>query len=122
MGKRRIGFWLSQEGRTLLRGWVLEGLSHKQIAENMGVSTVTFYSYKKKYPDFADCIGNKEITDHEVEIALREKAVSGNVQAAIFLLKNSDSRKWSEKPPDEGGFSVENCDGSGEGVCVLDDL
>ena len=115
MGESRIGFWLSPEGRALVRGWAQEGLSQKKIAANMGVNVTTFRSYKKKYAEFADCLDRK-ISDYEVENALREKALGGNVQAAIFLLKNNC--KCSGKPPldNEGGIS------SGEGVCIIDDL
>ena len=35
---------------------------------------------------------------NEVENALRDKALSGNVPAIIFWLKNQNGDKWSDKP------------------------
>jgi len=106
----KVGFWLSQEGRDLLRGWAQEGLLQKQIAAKMGVSGNTLLRYKKKYPEIADCFAvSKEIADYQVENALREKALGGNVQAMIFLLKNSGKGTGNEADYDEG-------------VCIVDDL
>lgn len=40
--------WLTEEGLLLIEGWARDGLIDEQIAGNMGISTSTFYEWKKK--------------------------------------------------------------------------
>ena len=117
-----ISFWLSYEGLFLLRGWAGDGLTLKQIAANMGVNRSTLCRYRKKHSSIDDCFKEgKMFVDYEVENALREKALSGDMKAIVFWLEN----KKNLKPSDEGGFSVAGggaSAGNGEEVCIVDDL
>lgn len=82
----------------LIEGWAREGLSNKQISKNLGINEDTFYEYKKKYPEFTEALKKgKEIVDFEVENALYKSAMSGNVTAQIFWLKNRKPSEWREK-------------------------
>ena len=89
---------------ALIEGWARDGLTMEQIANNMGISKETLYQYRKKYPDFYDALKKgKEVIDYEVENALLEKALSGNVTAMIFWLKNRKPKQWRDNPqPEEG--------------------
>ena len=93
MAKGKYEEWLTEEGITLLEGWARDGLTDEQIAKNMGVSRSTLHDWKKKYPDISDTLKKgKEVVDYQVENALLESALSGNVTAIIFWLKNRRSQ------------------------------
>ena len=78
----------------------------------MGISRSTLNEWKKKYPDISDTIKKgKEIIDYEVENALLQQAMKGNVTACIFWLKNRMPEKYGKK-----------ANGSFEGVTIIDDI
>lgn len=119
--------WLTKEGLTLIEGWAKDGLIDEQIAANIGITTTTFYDWKKKYADFSDALKKgKETSDYEVENALfksatgyeyeerkevqevvdgvmrkrveiTRKQVPPNATSAIFWLKNRKPDKWRNK-------------------------
>ena len=110
MAKGKYEEWLTEEGITLLEGWARDGLTDEQIAKNMGVSRSTLYEWKKRYSEISESLKKgKEVVDYQVENALLESALSGNVAAIIFWLKNRRSDKWRDKPPEqksEGGEGI----------------
>lgn len=60
----------------LVEAWARNGLTDEQIAHNLGISTKTFYEYKKNYPQFLQSLKRgKEIVDIEVENALLKRAL-----------------------------------------------
>ncbi len=64
----------------------------------MGINKATLYDWKKKYPDISDALKKgKEVVDIQVENALLKNALSGNITAQIFWLKNRRPDKWREK-------------------------
>lgn len=103
--------WITKEALLLLQGWARDGLTDEQIANNMGVSVRSLYRWKKLDDEF-DEYGNvipysqirqslktgKEAIDYAVENALVKAALSGNVTAMIFWLKNRKPGKWRERP------------------------
>lgn len=119
--------WLTKEGLTLIEGWAKDGLSDEQIANNIGITTTTFYEWKKKYTDFSESLKKgKEVSDFEVENALfksakgyeyeerkevqevvdgvmrkkveiTRKQVPPNATSIIFWLKNRKPGKWRDK-------------------------
>lgn len=98
MAKSKADEWLEQDKLTLLEGWARNGLTDEQIAHNMGIVTSTFYEWKKRYPKFSEVLKkNKEVVDLEVENALLKSALSGNITAQIFWLKNRKAKEWREK-------------------------
>ena len=88
-----------KDNLTLIRGWARNGLTEAQIAKNLGISIDTFYTYKKKYPEFLKVLKRgKEYADLEVENALYEAAVTNkNVTAMIFWLKNRKPSQWRDR-------------------------
>ena len=99
MAKGKYEYWLTDEGLTLLEGWERDGLTDEQIAHNMGISRSTLKEWKKRYPAISATLKKgKEVVDFQVENALLESALSGNVTAQIFWLKNRIRGKWQDKP------------------------
>lgn len=82
----------------LVRGWARDGLTHEQIARNLGVGKDAFYTYIKKYPEFSEALKKgREVVDYEVENALYKAAINGNVTAMIFYLKNRRPNYWKDR-------------------------
>lgn len=99
MAKGKYEYWLTNDGLTLIEGWVREGLSDEQLAHNMGINRTTLYDWQKKYPDIANTMKKtKEVVDFYVENALIQEALRGNVTAQIFWLKNRKPKQWRDKP------------------------
>lgn len=101
MAKPKYEKWLKKENLALLSGWARDGLTNEQIAHNMGISAKTLYEWKNKHSEICESIKKgKEIVDYEVENALYKAAMSGNVTAQIYWLKNRCPDKWREKQSD----------------------
>lgn len=82
----------------LVEGWARDGLTDEQIANNLGISIQTFYTYKKSHLEFFESLKKgKEVVDYEVENALLKNALSGNITAQIFWLKNRKPKQWKDK-------------------------
>jgi transposase-like protein len=112
--------WLTEEGLLLIEGWARDGLSDEQIAQNMEISTSTFYEWKKKFSEFSEALKKgKEVIDRMVENSLLKAALGyeyeeevidnkgnkhtvrkyekPNVTALIFWLKNRKPEQWRDK-------------------------
>ena len=102
MSRGKFEYWLTDDGLTLLEGWARDGLTDEQIAHNMGVAYSTFRVWKEKYSAISAVLKkSKEIVDFEVENALLDAALGGNITAQIFWLKNRQKAKWKDKPVED---------------------
>lgn len=103
MAKGKYQKWLEPEGLIRLEGWARDGLTDEQIANNIGISAGTLYDWKARFEEFSEALKKgKEVVDYEVENALVKEALSGNVTAIIFWLKNRRPDKWRDKPEAPG--------------------
>ena len=94
----RIDEWEQDDNLILLQGWSRDGLTYEQIAHNMGIGLTTLKEWRKKSKTISTALNKgKEVVDFEVENALLKSALSGNVVAQIFWLKNRKTDKWREK-------------------------
>lgn len=94
----KINEWIKDDKLILLRGWARDGLTNEQIAKNIGINPKTLYEWKKKESKISNVLKeSREVTDYEVENALYLNALSGNVIAQIFWLKNRKPQQWREK-------------------------
>lgn len=91
--------WLEEDGLTLLEGWARDGLTREQIAGLMGIGLRTFYKWQKKYPQIAQAMKRgRELVDYQVEAALLDKALGGDLRAQMYWLNNRRADKWQEHP------------------------
>lgn len=104
----------------LIEGWARDGLTDKDISQNIGISESTLNAWKKQFPEFSESLKkNKEVADRQVENALHKSAVGyyyeedvvtnqgdvvtvkkyskPNVTAGIFWVKNRMPDKWRDK-------------------------
>ena len=98
MAKGKYQKWLEPDGLILLEGWARDGLTDEQIARNMGVAYSTLKDWKNKYLAISAALKKgKEVVDFEVENALYNSAINGNVTAQIYWLNNRKPDKWRNK-------------------------
>ena len=99
MATGKYAYWTTGDGLTLLEGWARDGLTNEQIAHNVGITAKTLYEWQHRFSEISDALKKgKEIVDYEVENALLNKAIGGDVTAKIFWLKNRKPDKWRDKP------------------------
>ena len=111
MAKGKDQEWLEPEGLLKIEGWARDGLTDEQIARNMGINPATLYEWKKKYPKIAESLKrSKDVADRQVENALFENAISGNITAQIFWLKNRKPDKWRDKQEYEDRTAIDKLD------------
>lgn len=90
--------WLTDEGLLRIQGWARDGLTDIQIAKNMGISYSTFKDWKSKYPALSTALKEtKDVVDRQVENALYQNAMNGNITAQIFWLKNRKPKYWRDR-------------------------
>ena len=129
--------WITEEGLLKIEGWARDGLTDKQIAENIGVAYSTFRDWIKRFPALsAPLKRGKEVIDRQVENALLKRAlgyeyvettkeltdlgltvtkqvtkqVAPDTTAQIFWLKNRKPQEWCDKKETEvtGNLNVNN--------------
>lgn len=101
--------WLEDDNLILLQGWKRNGLTDEQIAKNIGINVRTLDKWKAKYGRIGQAlkIGHEQ-ANYAVEGKLLKKALSGNITAMIFWLKNNWRDKYndSELSPEERKLAV----------------
>ena len=111
IAKGKYKKWLEKDNLTLLQGWARDGLTEEQIASNIGISRSTLNEWKERFPDISDTLKKgKDVVDFEIENALAQAALDGNVTAQIFWLKNRKPGKWKDKPAVDDSGIIEKLD------------
>lgn len=92
--------------------WVRNGATNKEVAERLDISIDSLCEYQKKFSEFSETLKKtRDEVDGEVENALLQNALNGNITAQIFWLKNRRPARWRDKPIEEiderdtGGFA-----------------
>jgi CRISPR-associated protein Cas8b1/Cst1 subtype I-B len=96
--------WLVPEKLLVIRNWKRHGLTDEEVANNIGVARQTLSRWSKDYKDIHDALKTgKEEAVALIENKLFLKAMSGNLTAIIFWLKNNarDMYNDSQLSPDE---------------------
>lgn len=80
MASRKVDYWLTDDGLTLISGWARDGIIDKDIADRMDIAYSTFRVWRDKYPAISAALKkNKEIVDYEVENSLLKRCFGYNV-------------------------------------------
>ena len=76
--------WLTEDGLTRLTGWARDGLTHIQIAQNIGVGERTFSEWVTRFPAISAALKKgKEPVDIQVENALLRRALGYDYEETI---------------------------------------
>lgn len=98
MAKGKYKEWLTPEGLLKLEGWARDGLTDKQIAENIGITEQTLNVWKKSYPSFSESLKRgKEVVDRQVENALLKRALGYTYNEDKYISMPMDEVEYSEK-------------------------
>ena len=109
--------WMEEERLILLEGWARDSLPWEEIAGRMGIGRSTLYNWRKKYPQIDQALRKgRELVDYQVEQALLDKALGGDLRAQMYWLNNRRGDKWQEHPKEKEEKSGD------EGVTVIVDV
>lgn len=87
----KLGYYLTDDGLTLLRAYARDGLTYKQMAEKIGVSEAGFSLFRKKYPEVAEALSQtRELVDFMVENALLKSALGYKTREVKTKLSKPD--------------------------------
>lgn len=76
MGKSKYQQWLEPDNLTLLKGFARNGYTDEDIAQKIGISAVTLYDWKKRFPQIAKALKKgKDVIDDEIEETLIKSAM-----------------------------------------------
>lgn len=79
------------------RSLCLLGATDDELANFFGVDVRTINRWKKEYAEFCQALKTgKLIADSQIAQSLYNKALSGDVTACIFWLKNRQREKWRD--------------------------
>lgn len=82
--------------------WVRNGATEREIAERLDIAMSTFCEYKKGFSEFSEVLKKtRDSVNGDVENALLQNALKGNITAQIFWLKNRRPKLWRDKPVEE---------------------
>jgi DNA-binding XRE family transcriptional regulator len=118
-GKPKIDIsqWEQDNNLILLSGWAKQGLSMQEIAHNIGISRRTLYNWQDQSEPIRKALEqSRELADIVVENALFTSAITGNVLAQIFWLKNRRPQYWRDKVEKQIEVNTEEMQG---GICFL---
>ena len=138
--------WLTDDALLKVTAWARDGLTDKQISQNMGIAYSTFSVWKAKHRELSVALKTgKEVVDIQVENALHKRAigfyydeektyieeVSGVIKkrkeifkryaipdttAQIFWLKNRKPNVWRNKIEIEDTGDIKKLDMLLEGI------
>lgn len=130
---RQAEFWQQPGQLALLRGWVRDGVTEREIARRMGLKPIGLRIWRSRYPAIREAMAlTGEMADYQVEDALlkaamgyryteekteqtdkgeklvsTEKEVSPNVTAISLWLKRRKPEVW-DREDEEPEEQVEN--------------
>ena len=96
-GGGRPGQYLDHYAKLAYK-YCLKGAIDSDLAVLFGVSEQTINNWKLKHEDFSLALRRgKAVVDCEVAKKLFENAISGDLRAIIFWLKNRRSEYWADR-------------------------
>ena len=74
--EKRLDYWKSEEGCTLISGFVRDGMKPRDIARAIGITPATFVKWMNEYEEINKAVRDgSAIADYQVENALLKSAL-----------------------------------------------
>ena len=74
--EKRLDYWKSEEGCTLISGFVRDGMKPRDIARAIGITTATFVKWMNEHEEINKAVRDgSAISDYRVENALLKSAL-----------------------------------------------
>lgn len=94
--------WLTEENLLRLEAWKRDGLTHEEIAHNIGINVATLYEWCNKYNEIAEALKKgKEVADVLVENALFKRALGYEYEEVTTEIRKVPYQKkdgtWGER-------------------------
>lgn len=97
MARSKMPEWLEPEKLLLIRRYRRRGLTVEETAKKMGVGYSTLMKWSHNNLDIREALKTgKEEAIAVIENKLFTKALSGNLTAIIFYLKNNDRQNYND--------------------------
>ncbi|MGO5053633.1 helix-turn-helix domain-containing protein [Lachnospiraceae bacterium LCP25S3_G4] len=97
MAKGKYEYWISDDGRRRLEAYARDGLTDKQIANNIGIAVSTLNNWKNDHVEILESLKRgKEVVDIEVENALLKRALGYKYKETtkeLFVDKNNGTEE-----------------------------
>lgn len=86
--------WLTDDGLLRIKGWARDGLTDKQIAQNIGITEWTLCSWKNSFPQLAKTLKEgKAPVDIEVENSLLKRALGYQYEETVTEIEEVPTGK-----------------------------
>lgn len=110
MAKPKYTKWLTDDGLYQLKEWARQGLTNRQIAQNIKIKEQTLYKWINEHNELSEAIKRgRETPIANIENILYKKSQgytddegvyhSPETTASIFLLKNWDRYHYKDRHP-----------------------
>lgn len=110
MARGKYHDWLDPERLLLIRTWRRDGLTIEETARAMKINPDTLYKWMKRFPEINEALKTgKDEAVAVIENKLYQRALTGNMTAIIFYLKNNWRDKYndSQLSPEERELAKE---------------
>lgn len=86
--------WLTEENLLRVEAWARDGLTHEQIADNIGIHISTLCDWKNRFTEFSEALKKgREVADIMVENALFKRALGYTYEETITEITETPYRK-----------------------------
>ncbi len=111
-------YWLTEEGLLLIEGWARDGLTDKQISQNIGINEATLHRWKKEHLQIMQVLKKgKEVVDRQVENALLKKALGFTYTERTAKVVDRDPEVIAtERREFENRYRLDNPEATGQEI------
>ena len=89
--RNKADFWLTEDSLFIIKMKCMEGARNKEICDMIGITKNTFYSWRRKYPEFDEAVSKgKEYADFQVENALFSRCIGYKTKKVVTNISEPD--------------------------------
>jgi transcriptional regulator with XRE-family HTH domain len=97
MAKGKFHKWLEADRLTQISNWAAKGCTDEEIARNMGISRVTLYDWKSRFPNISNAIKEgREMSITAIENTAFKLALGQAYEERVAKVANADGSERTE--------------------------